>query len=50
MRQLFPTAVDLARAVSALAERGHTNVLSEGGPGIAAQLATGYLFLRYRRR
>ena len=32
--------VDLARAVSALAERGHTNVLSEGGPGIAAQLAT----------
>ena len=42
MRQLFPTAgdVDLARAVSAPAERGHTNVLSEGGPGIAAQLAT----------
>jgi riboflavin biosynthesis pyrimidine reductase len=31
--------VDLARAVSALAKRGHTNVLSEGGPGIAAQLA-----------
>jgi riboflavin biosynthesis pyrimidine reductase len=32
--------VDLARAVSALAKRGHTNVLSEGGSGIAAQLAT----------
>ena len=31
--------VDLPRAVSALAERGHTNVLSEGGPGIAVQLA-----------
>ena len=31
--------VDLARAVSALAKRGHTNVLSEGGPGVAAQLA-----------
>jgi riboflavin biosynthesis pyrimidine reductase len=32
--------VDLARAVGALAERGHTNVLSEGGPGVAAQLAS----------
>jgi riboflavin biosynthesis pyrimidine reductase len=31
--------VDLARAVRALAKRGHTNVLSEGGPGVAAQLA-----------
>jgi riboflavin biosynthesis pyrimidine reductase len=31
--------VGLAQAVGALAERGHTNVLSEGGPGIAAQLA-----------
>jgi riboflavin biosynthesis pyrimidine reductase len=31
--------VDLAQAVSALAGRGHTNVLAEGGPGIAAQLA-----------
>jgi len=31
--------VDLAQALSALAERGHTNVLAEGGPGIAAQLA-----------
>ena len=31
--------VDLARAISALAKRGHTNVLSEGGPGMAAQLA-----------
>ena len=31
--------VDLARAVSALAKRGHSNVLSEGGPGVAAQLA-----------
>jgi hypothetical protein len=45
MRLLFPTAgdddADLARAVSALAKRGHTNVLSEGGPGVAAQLAAG---------
>jgi riboflavin biosynthesis pyrimidine reductase len=32
--------VDLARAVSALAKQGHTNVLPAGGPGIAAQLAT----------
>jgi riboflavin biosynthesis pyrimidine reductase len=43
MRLLFPTAgdddADLARAVSALAKRGHTNVLSEGGPGVAAQPA-----------
>jgi riboflavin biosynthesis pyrimidine reductase len=31
--------VDLARAISALAKRGHTNVLSERGPGVAAQLA-----------
>jgi riboflavin biosynthesis pyrimidine reductase len=31
--------VDLARAVSALVKRGHTNVLSEGGPGSDAQLA-----------
>ena len=31
--------VDLARALHALAERGHENVLAEGGPGIAAQLA-----------
>jgi riboflavin biosynthesis pyrimidine reductase len=31
--------VDLARVISALAKRGHTNVLSEGCPGIAAQLA-----------
>ena len=32
--------VDLARVVGALAERGHTNVLSEGGPDIAARFAT----------
>ena len=31
--------VDLAQALRALAERGHENVLGEGGPGIAAQLA-----------
>jgi riboflavin biosynthesis pyrimidine reductase len=31
--------VDLAPAVSALAKRGHTNLLSEGGPSVAAQLA-----------
>ena len=31
--------VDLARAVSALTKRRHTNVLSEGSPGVAAQLA-----------
>lgn len=30
--------VDLARALDALAERGHANVLAEGGPGVAAQL------------
>jgi len=33
------TDVDLARTVEALAERGHTNVLAEGGPSVAAQLA-----------
>ena len=31
--------VDLAQALRELAERGHENVLAEGGPGIAAQLA-----------
>lgn len=31
--------VDIARAVGALGERGHDNVLAEGGPGVAAQLA-----------
>jgi riboflavin biosynthesis pyrimidine reductase len=31
--------VELARAVAALGERGYENVLAEGGPGIAAQLA-----------
>ena len=31
--------VDLRRAVRALGEPGHDNVLTEGGPGIAAQLA-----------
>ena len=31
--------VDLAEALRALGERGHENVLAEGGPGIAAQLA-----------
>ena len=31
--------VDLAQAMRELAERGHENVLAEGGPGIAAQLA-----------
>jgi riboflavin biosynthesis pyrimidine reductase len=31
--------VDLTQALGALAARGHTNVLAEGGPGIAAQLA-----------
>ena len=31
--------VDLARAASAMTERGHTNVLAEGGPGVPAQLA-----------
>ena len=34
------TDVDLARALSALVERGCTEIVSEGGPGIAAQLAT----------
>jgi riboflavin biosynthesis pyrimidine reductase len=33
------TEVDLARMMGALAERGHTNVLAEGGPSVAAQLA-----------
>ena len=32
--------VDLTRALDALADRGHENVLAEGGPSIAAQLAT----------
>lgn len=32
--------VDLAHAMRALAERGYDNVLAEGGPGIAAQLAS----------
>jgi riboflavin biosynthesis pyrimidine reductase len=31
--------VDLTEALGALAERGHDNVLAEGGPGIAAELA-----------
>jgi riboflavin biosynthesis pyrimidine reductase len=31
--------VDLSRALAALGGRGHDNVLAEGGPGIAAQLA-----------
>ena len=31
--------VDLGMAVAALGQRGHGNVLAEGGPGIAAQLA-----------
>lgn len=31
--------VDLARAVELLGERGHDNVLCEGGPGVAAQAA-----------
>lgn len=35
--------VDLTLAVRALAERGHDNVLAEGGPGIAAQLAAAHL-------
>lgn len=30
--------VDLVRAVRALGELGHANVLAEGGPGVAAQL------------
>jgi len=50
--------VDLARAVRALAERGRTNVLSEGAalapPSVLALghvlEADGSLFLRYRRR
>jgi riboflavin biosynthesis pyrimidine reductase len=33
------TGVDLAAAVAVLGERGHSNVLAEGGPAIAAQLA-----------
>lgn len=32
------TEVDLAAAVGALGERGHDNVLAEGGPAIAAEL------------
>src|SRR5438477_1574062 len=35
--------VELRRTLTALGERGHDNVLSEGGPGIAAQLAAGDL-------
>jgi riboflavin biosynthesis pyrimidine reductase len=31
--------VDLAMVLRQLLERGHRNVLAEGGPGIAAQLA-----------
>jgi len=31
--------VDIAHAVGALGERGYDNVLAEGGPGVAAQLA-----------
>jgi hypothetical protein len=46
------TDVDLARAVSALAKQGNTNVPSKRGPGITADQhqLDGYLFLRYRRR
>ena len=33
-------AVDLADALRALGELGHDNVLAEGGPGVAAQLAS----------
>jgi riboflavin biosynthesis pyrimidine reductase len=33
------TDVDFARTLEALAERGHSNVLAEGGPTVAAQLA-----------
>jgi riboflavin biosynthesis pyrimidine reductase len=35
--------VDLSRAIEILADRGHDNVLAEGGPGVAAQLAAGDL-------
>jgi riboflavin biosynthesis pyrimidine reductase len=35
--------VDFAGALSALAERGHVDIVCEGGPGIAAQLAAGGL-------
>ena len=35
--------VDFAGALSMLGERGHADVLCEGGPGIAAQLAAGGL-------
>ena len=33
------TDVDLSAAVAVLGERGYDNVLAEGGPGVAAQLA-----------
>jgi len=35
--------VDMALAISALGERGHDNILAEGGPGIASQLAAAHL-------
>ena len=37
------TDVDLSAAVAVLGERGYDNILAEGGPGVAAQLAAGGL-------